>query len=53
VVEQYSEQFTALMSCKKLSKKLGKFIYLFILHSMHAAIKAMAVNRHMVKDVNT
>ncbi len=29
------------------------FIYLFILHSMHAAIKAMAVNRHIVKDVNT
>ncbi len=28
------------------------FIYLFILHSMHAAIKAMAVNRHIVKDVN-
>ena len=29
------------------------FIYLFILHSMHAAIKAMAVNRHIVKDVST
>ena len=28
-------------------------IYLFILHSMHAAIKAMAVNRHIVKDVST
>jgi len=29
------------------------FIYLFILHSMHAAIKAMTVNRHIVKDVST
>jgi len=29
------------------------FIYLFILHSMHAAIKAMTVNKQIVKDVNT
>ncbi len=28
------------------------FIYLFIFYFIHAAIKAMAVNRHIVKDVN-